>query len=220
MERMTVKDLVKACGGTLLYGREEKEVTRITINSRDVKEGDLFVPLIGERVDAHKFLIQALKDGAQAALTSKEISSFPFLESGEKALIQVRNTKKALQDIGKFYRNRLSLPLIGITGSVGKTTTKELTAVVLSEAYKTYKTRGNKNSETGLPITVLETESGHQAAVVEMGMSGLGEIRTLSKVALPDIGIITNIGLSHIEHLKTQENILKAKFKNLLTILL
>ena len=79
MERMTVKDLVKACGGTLLYGREEKEVTRITINSRDVKEGDLFVPLIGERVDAHKFLIQALKDGAQAALTSKEISSFPFL---------------------------------------------------------------------------------------------------------------------------------------------
>ena len=211
MERMTVKDLVKACGGTLLYGREEKEVTRITINSRDVKEGDLFVPLIGERVDAHKFLIQALKDGAQAALTSKEISSFPFLESGEKALIQVRNTKKALQDIGKFYRNRLSLPLIGITGSVGKTTTREMIAAALSAERIVYQTKENHNSQVGVPITLTEISEHDQIGVIELGMSEPGELTMIAQIAQVDMAVITNIGVAHIEQLGSKENICMEK---------
>ncbi len=204
MELMNTVSAADAALGTAENGKAF--FSGFATDSREVKEGDCFLCIRGERTDGHLYIASAEENGAACFLCEEDLKTkLPY--------IKVKSVTEGLQNMALHHRKTslFDTKIVAVTGSVGKTTTKELTAVVLSEAYKTYKTRGNKNSETGLPITVLETESGHQAAVVEMGMSGLGEIRTLSKVALPDIGIITNIGLSHIEHLKTQENILKAK---------
>ena len=204
MELMNTVSAADAALGTAENGKAF--FSGFATDSREVKEGDCFLCIRGERTDGHLYIASAEENGAACFLCEEDLKTkLPY--------IKVKSVTEGLQNMALHHRKTslFDTKIVAVTGSVGKTTTKELTAVVLSEAYKTYKTRGNKNSETGLPITVLETESGHQAAVVEMGMSGLGEIRTLSKCALPDIGIITNIGLSHIEHLKTQENILKAK---------
>ena len=204
MELMNTVSAADAALGTAENGKAF--FSGFATDSREVKEGDCFLCIRGERTDGHLYIASAEENGAACFLCEEDLKTkLPY--------IKVKSVTEGLQNMALHHRKTslFDTKIVAVTGSVGKTTTKELTAVVLSEAYKTYKPRGNKNSETGLPITVLETESGHQAAVVEMGMSGLGEIRTLSKVALPDIGIITNIGLSHIEHLKTQENILKAK---------
>lgn len=204
MELMNTVSAADAALGTAENGKAF--FSGFATDSREVKEGDCFLCIRGERTDGHLYIASAEENGAACFLCEEDLKTkLPY--------IKVKSVTEGLQNMALHHRKTslFDTKIVAVTGSVGKTTTKELTAVVLSEAYKTYKTRGNKNSETGLPITVLETESGHQAAVVEMGMSGLGEIRTLSKVALPDIGIITNIGLSHIEHRKTQENILKAK---------
>lgn len=204
MELMNTVSAADAALGTAENGKAL--FSGFATDSREVKEGDCFLCIRGERTDGHLYIASAEENGAACFLCEEDLKTkLPY--------IKVKSVTEGLQNMALHHRKTrlFDTKIVAVTGSVGKTTTKELTAAVLSEAYKTYKTRGNKNSETGLPITVLETESSHQAAVVEMGMSGLGEIRTLSKIALPDIGIITNIGLSHIEHLKTQENILKAK---------
>ena len=208
MECMTVNDIVKATGGRLLCGDGEMELKHISIDSRTMKGQDLFVPIIGEKVDAHRFISQAFEAGAAAVLTSEHNEM-----EDTHPWIRVEDTKKALQAVGKYYRSRLSLPLVGITGSVGKTTTKEMIALVLSEKFNCLKTAGNLNNEIGLPKTLFTMDSSHTAAVIEMGMSDFGEIERLSKTAAPTIGVITNIGFSHIENLKTQEGILKAKLE-------
>ena len=210
MDHITVRHIVEAVSGTLLCGDADTELKHISIDSRSMRGADLFVPLIGEKSDAHRFLVQAMDNGAAAALTS-EHEAAP--EGFHGALIQVKDTKLALQTIGRCLRARLSIPLVGITGSVGKTTTKQMTYAAIAGFGNTIKTEGNQNNELGLPRTMFRIGKETQYAVVEMGMSHAGEIERLSKCARPDVGIITCIGVSHIGNLGSQENICKAKLE-------
>lgn len=185
---------------------EDAEITGIATDSGNVKSGDLFICIKGERTDGHKYVADAERNGAVCILSDRDIGvSIPY--------IKVPNTVKSLQTAALNYRKTLSAKIVGVTGSVGKTTTKELIFSVISQEFPASKTDGNKNSETGVPITLFGIKTSDKAAVVEMGMSDRGEISALTKLALPDIGVITNVGYSHIEHLKTRENILRAKLE-------
>lgn len=210
MEQITVKEIVEASGGRLLCGRPETPVEHLSIDSRTMKGNDLFVPLIGEKVDAHRFLHQAIGVGAVAVFTS-EHDQVPEEEASGAAWIRVEDTKKALQAVGSWYRNRLSLPLVGVTGSVGKTTTREMISAALSAKYQVYKTPGNHNSQVGVPITLSEITSEDEIGVIELGMSEPGELTVIARIAQVDMAVITNIGIAHIEQLGTQENIWKEK---------
>ena len=209
MEHVTVKDLVLGSGGALVSGSEETPVSHIRLDSRQVEPGDLFVPLLGERVDSHRFLPQVMGQGAAAVLTSQE----PALpEDGAGcAVIRVEDTKKALQKIGSYLRDRLTLPLVGVTGSVGKTTTREMIAAALSARFRVYKTPGNSNSQVGVPVTLSEITENDQVGVIELGMSEPGEMTVIAKIARVDMAVITNIGITHIGQLGSQENILREK---------
>ncbi|MBE7010680.1 MAG: UDP-N-acetylmuramoyl-tripeptide--D-alanyl-D-alanine ligase [Ruminococcaceae bacterium] len=205
MKPITVQTVAAAIGGTLLSGNPETCISGICTDTRRIVPDTLFVPIVGERFDAHDFINDALKAGCSATLTSKkEVKS-------EKPVIYVPDTCHALGALAGYYRRSFSLPLVGITGSVGKTTAKEMTAAVLETKLSVLKTQGNLNNEIGLPLTLFQLEAHHEAAVIEMGMSGFGEIDRLAQIASPDIVIMTNIGLSHIEKLGSQENIYKAK---------
>ena len=199
-----MSEIVAAVGGRLLCGRPAAAVTSVGINSRELAPGALFVPIRGARVDAHDFIPAAIKSGAAAVLTQEHVES-PADAAG--AWIAVRDTAQALQDLAAWYRSRFSIPVIGVTGSVGKTTTKEMVAAALSGAKQVLKTEGNFNSQIGLPLTVFRLESRHEIAILEMGMSEFGEMGRLARIARPNRAVVTNIGLSHIEQLKTQENI-------------
>ena len=207
MENITVKEIVAATGGQLLCGNENQKIEHLGIDSRTMKGNDLFVPLIGEKVDAHRFIEQAFGAGAVAVLTSEHETA----EDGEHAWIRVADTKKALQEIGRYYRSRLSLPLVGITGSVGKTTTREMVAAALSAKFQVYKTPGNSNSQVGVPITLSEITSADEIGVLELGMSMPGELTVIAKIAQVDMAVITNVGITHIEQLGSQENIYHEK---------
>jgi len=183
----------------------EAEICCVSSDTRDLPKGCLFVALKGDRFDGHDFVEKAIAAGAVAAVTERQIGTLPCLV--------VEDTGRALLDIGAFYRQKFSPILVGITGSVGKTTTKEMVACVLASQYETLKTQGNLNNEIGMPKTLIRLETQHEAAVIEMGMSHFGEISRLSRAARPTIGVITNIGYSHIENLKTQEGILQAKLE-------
>ncbi len=210
MEHVLVSDLVKATGGKLLCGSPEASVARIKLDSRQVEPGDLFVPIIGERVDGHKFIPQVLDLGAAAVLTS-EHEEVQSEEKHQAAWIRVSDTKKALQDIGRYLRARLTLPLVGVTGSVGKTTTREMIAAALSAKYRVYKTPGNSNSQVGVPITISEISEKDEIGVIELGMSEPGELTVIAQIAKIDMAVITNIGITHIEQLGSRENIYKEK---------
>jgi UDP-N-acetylmuramoyl-tripeptide--D-alanyl-D-alanine ligase len=203
---MTVGKIVNACGGKLLCGNPDTVVTSVAIDSREVAGGSLFVPLKGKKTDAHTFLHAAFASGAAAALTQEHTRM-----EAEKVWIAVDSTQMALQHIAAAYRKRFPIPVVGITGSVGKTTTKEMVALALSTGYNVMKTRGNYNSEIGLPLMMFEFSREHEAAVVEMGMSDFGEMACLARVAEPKYAVMTNIGISHIGQLKTRENILREK---------
>lgn len=206
MEQMTVNDVVKATGGRLLCGDGNTPLIHISINSQTMEGSDLFVPLIGAKVDAHRFIEQAWKNGAAATLTSEHDAmedSHPW--------IRVEDTKKALQDIGAYYRRRFRLPLVGITGSVGKTTTREMVATALSAGYQVYKTKKNLNSQVGVPITLAGISSGDGVGVLELGMSEPGELTVIARIADVDMAVITNVGVTHIEQLGSQENIFREK---------
>lgn len=214
MEHITVKELLEATAGRLLWGEETMAVKNISIDSRTMKGEDLFVPLIGEQVDAHRFLEQAIGNGAAAVLTSEHDSVHmdslsPMAKNA--TWIKVRDTKKALQDIGTYYRKRLSLPLVGVTGSVGKTTTREMIAAALSASYQVYKTPGNHNSQVGVPITLSQIQSTDEIGVIELGMSEPGELTVIAKIAMVDMAVITNVGITHIEQLGSRENIYREK---------
>ena len=202
MEPVTVTEIVNTTGGKLLCGDAASTVNSVSTNSREITPGCLFVPIIGDRVDAHQFIPMALQAGAAAVLTQRQDTA----EDG-KARIQVPDTKTALQRLAAYYRRKFRLPVVGVTGSVGKTTTKEMIAAALSAAKNVMKTSGNLNSQIGLPLTVFNIESCHDIAVIEMGMSNFGEMARLSEIALPNRAVMTNIGISHIEFLKTQQNI-------------
>lgn len=206
MEHMTVKEILEATGGRLLCGSCSAALEHISIDSRTMKGNDLFVPLVGEKVDAHRFIGQALENGAAAVLTSEHDTM-----DSSKPWIRVEDTKKALQAVGSFYRSRLTLPLIGITGSVGKTTTREMAACALSAGFRVYKTPGNHNSQVGLPITLTEITKEDEIGVIELGMSEPGELTVIAKIARIQMAVITNVGVTHIEQLGSRENIYREK---------
>ncbi len=206
MEHMTVNEIVEAVQGRLLCGDGSTPLVHISIDSRTMKGQDLFVPLVGEKVDAHRFIDQAFSVGAAAVLTSEHDSM-----EDDHPWIQVKDTKQALQDIGRYYRKRLSLPLVGITGSVGKTTTREMVAAALAGKYRVYKTPGNSNSQVGVPITLSEITAEDEIGVLELGMSMPGELTVIAKIAQVDMALITNVGVTHIEQLGSQENIFREK---------
>lgn len=175
-------------------------------DSRKPVKGGLFVALEGERFDGHDFIQNAVNDGAAAVLVRKNVDcTIP--------VIHVDDTKQALLDLASYYRGLFDIPVIGLTGSVGKTTTKEMTALVTQCKYTTVKTQGNLNNDIGMPMTLFNIDETTQAAVIEMGMNHEGEISRLTAVSRPDAGIITNVGVSHIENLGSRENILKAKLE-------
>lgn len=207
MKNLTLKNLALACNGKYigLKEMENQEITCIFTDSRKVEDGGLFVPIKGARVDAHDFIEQVMEAGALATLSEKDLGEqdFPY--------ILVESSLTAVKEIAEFYLKQLQIPLVGITGSVGKTSTKEVIASVLAQKYNTLKTQGNFNNELGLPLTIFRLRDEHEMAVVEMGISDFGEMHRLAKIARPDTCVITNIGLCHLEFLKSRDGILKAK---------
>lgn len=199
---MTVGQILDACKGELLCGTPDTQVQAVCIDSRKATPGALFVPIKGERTDGHAYIPQVLGAGASATLTQEHTAA-----QGEQAWIRVGDTQKALQEIAAAYRAWYSIPVVGVTGSVGKTTTKEMIALALSAGFDVMKTAGNYNSQIGLPLTLFQLEPRHTAAVIEMGVSDFGEMARLAAIARPQYAVMTNIGVSHIENLKTQENI-------------
>lgn len=212
MEAISLKDIIAVTGGTLLCGSDEKQITSVQIDSRKLCENSLFVPIKGEVFDGHDFINTIEPLGAVASLTEKNIDINNFNRS-DLTIIKVNSTKKALQKIAKFYKNRFKIPFIGVTGSVGKSTTKEMIAAALSGVLNVFKSEGNLNSQLGLPLTLFNLNKDHQIAVVEMGISEFGEMDNLADIIDPDFAVITNIGYSHLETLKTQKNIRDEKLK-------
>lgn len=201
-----ITEILHATGGTLLAGNISGTVTGVTTDSRNIKDGDLFVAICGEKADGHSFVNQALTKGAVCALVEKEVTAVTA-----KAVILVENTVRAMGAVAKLVAQKLSVPTVAITGSVGKTSTRDMTHAVMCAKYNTLKNDNNFNNEIGVPLTVFKADSGITAAVIEMGMDRFGEIDRLSSIVEPDVAVITNIGMSHIEHLGSQENIYKAK---------
>ena len=207
MRGMTLRAIAEACNG-VYYGSEDnldKEVTDITTDSRKVQNGGLFVAICGERTDGHQYIDNCFNDGALCVISEKE------LEGQTNSYIKVKSSLQALKDMALLYRNNLDIKVVGITGSVGKTSTKETISYVLNKKYKVLKTEGNFNNEIGLPLTVFRLRDDDEVAVLEMGISDFGEMDRLSKIAQPDICVITNIGFCHLENLGTRDGILKEK---------
>lgn len=212
MLELNLQEIVKATKGALLKEADVKEIKAVSTDTRKIEEGTMFIALKGENFNGNNYVLDAFNKGAKIAIVDEVKCDLNQLKE-DVALIKVQNTGRALMDLAKFYREKLGLKVVGITGSAGKTSTKDLVAAVLSDKYKVFKTKGNFNNEIGLPLMILELDSTYDVAILEMGMRGLGQIKELAEIASPDLGIITNIGISHIEILKTRENILKAKME-------
>ena len=214
MTPCTAREICAAVGGTLLQD-SGAPVTGVTTDSRAVHPGQLFIPLVGERFDGHAYIAKALEGGAAGCLTA----AAPETLLPGKLYIQVADTRLALKALASWYRDKFDLPVVQVTGSAGKTTTKEMIASVLSQRYNTLRTEGNFNNDIGAPLTLLRLMPEHQAAVIETGMNHFGEIRYLGEMVRPDIAVITNVGDAHIENLgNTRQGILRAKceiFENL-----
>ncbi len=206
MESFLLSDVIKAVDGKILYQFEDTRIIHVTTNSREVKKGSLFVPIVGNRCDAHDFIAAAFKNGAVACFTERD-----NLDFNNKNLIKVENTCSALQNLASWYRSKITNPIISVTGSVGKTSTKEMLAAAFSAKHNVLKTFGNQNSQIGVPLTIFNIEKKHDFSIVEMGISEFDEMEKISKVAKANYSVITNIGISHIENLGTQNNILLEK---------
>ncbi len=210
-----VERLAEATGGRLLAGSPEQLIENVTTDSREEAENALFVPIIGEKTDGHKYVAGALNNGAktlfmqQESTYKKEILS--LAEQAGASVVAVEDTVTALQQFAAWYRSCFSLPVVGITGSVGKTTTKEMISAALETEKKVLKTIGNKNSQIGLPLMMFYLDDTYDIAVIEMGMSEVGEMKNLAFVAKPECAVMTNIGVAHIAQLGTRENIRKEK---------
>ncbi|MBE6900452.1 MAG: UDP-N-acetylmuramoyl-tripeptide--D-alanyl-D-alanine ligase [Ruminococcaceae bacterium] len=204
---LKLKEIAKAIGAKTNAEIPDIEITNICTDSRDVRPGSIFVALCGEKFDGHAFVKTAMENGALWAVVQKEG------DYGTDNLLFVNTTRQAFLDIAGLYRSKFSPKVIAVTGSVGKTTTREMIAAVVKSRYKTLKTENNLNNEVGVPKTVLELDETIEAMVLEFGMVNLGEIRELTVPAKPDIAVITSIGTCHIENLGSRENIKKAKFE-------
>ena len=210
---MKVKEILKVTKGKMLFGNEELEVENFSKDTRTIQKGDIYIGIKGEKFDGSNFWNQALDAGATAVLISNiQISKEEKEKYKDKTIIQVEDTLEALYEIAKYKRSLYNIPVIAVTGSVGKTSTKDIIASVVSQKYKTLKTEGNNNNNIGLPLTILKLKD-HEALVVEMGMNHFGEISLLTNIAKPTLAVITNIGTSHIGNLGSRENILKAKLE-------
>lgn len=212
MKNLTLKNMAQACNGTLVLPEgmsseelEHKETTSVVIDSRKVTKDGMFVAVKGERQDGHSFIPAVAQAGVLGVICEREP------EGCEIPYILVEDSLTAFRKIAAFYREQLSIPVVGITGSVGKTSTKEFIASVLSQKFKVCKTQKNFNNEIGLPMTVLSIQPEDEAAVLEMGISDFGEMTRLTEIAKPDYCVITNIGQCHLENLGSREGILKAK---------
>lgn len=210
MINRTLKQIHEMIGGLNNISEwESVNITGVSIDSRKVTTDNLFVPLRGEKVDGHCYVEKAKDQGAAATLWQQDVPNPPT----NIPLIIVKDTEVALQELARVYRQQLNVKVIGVTGSNGKTTTKDMTAALLSTTYKVHKTSGNYNNHLGLPLTILSMEEDTDVAVLEMGMSSRGEIEFLSKLAKPDLAIITNIGESHLLDLGSREEIANAKLE-------
>ncbi len=212
MEALT-KDCLNAVAGQLLQGDPESLFRGVSINSRTVLKGELFVCIEGEHFDGHDFLADVMdkKVGGIILSDSKKLPHKTCPSASEPFVIQVADTLKALQDLAGFQRKRFPLKVVAVTGTNGKSTTKEMIASILETKFKTLKTQGNLNNHIGLPLTLLKREPAHEIGVLEMGMSAAGEIKRLAEIAQPDIGVITNISEGHLVQLKSLKNIQLAK---------
>lgn len=208
--KLSLEYICSSLGGVLLQGNPGTLVEAISTDSRRIPPNAVFFALSGERFDGHDYLEQAFAAGA-AAVCIADASKAPSNSWPDRGIIKVADTLQALQDLAYVYRQQLSIPIVGVTGSVGKTNTKELTALCLEGAFSTFKSSGNYNNDIGLPLSILSIGWEHQAAVVEMAMRGPGEIRKLARIARPNYAVITNVEPVHLETLGSIENIARAK---------
>ena len=213
MKELRVKDIIRVTNGKLLCGDEETICVNFSKDTRTIQKGDIYIGLKGEKFDGSKFWKQALENGAEGVIIQgQEISKEEMEKYSNKIIIEVENTLEALYEIARYKRSLYDIPVIAVTGSVGKTSTKDIIASVVSTQYKTLKTEGNNNNNIGLPLTILKLKD-HEAVVIEMGMNHFGEISLLTSIAKPTLSVITNIGTAHIGNLGSRENILKAKLE-------
>lgn len=203
MKTLTVKETAKAVGSVSSL---DASFSEISTDTRKILPGCLFIALKGETFDGNEFAAKAIEEGAVVAVVERDCGL------GDRQII-VSNTRQALLDLAGYYRSMFDIPVVGITGSVGKTTTKEMVHAVMSSKYKTLKNEGNLNNEIGVPLTLFRLDDTYEAAVIEMGMSGFGEISRMTAIVRPDVAVISNIGVSHIEKLGSREGILKAKLE-------
>ncbi len=205
MEPMNILEIANALDGKLVNYKDNIVIKGISTDSRKIKKGDLFIPIKGLNFDGHDFIGKAIDLGASASLSQYDLNTSDF------TYIIVEDTQIALMRLAQYYRSKFSIPAVAVTGSSGKTTTKEMIASVLGESFNVLKNQGNLNNTIGLPITVFGLERHHDICVFEMGMNHSGEIESLAAIVKPDIAVITNVGTAHIEFLGSRENILKAK---------
>ncbi len=207
MKNFTLAEIAAACGGKYVGDEAMKNtaITSVERDSRAIKNGSLFLAIKGGRVDGHDFIEKCYDSGAVCAICEKAP------ENPSKPYILVDSTLTAVKQIAKAYRDKFDIPVVGVSGSVGKTSTKEMLYAVLSQKYKTHKTQGNLNNELGVPLTILSMPEDTEAAVIEMGISDFGEMTRLSMVAQPTICVLTIIGCCHLENLGDRDGVLKAK---------
>ena len=202
---MKVYEIVEATRGILVSGNKDDEINFFSQDSRQMTNGGMYIPLKGERFDGHNFIESAFQTGAQAIISEKDVNY------EDKIVIKVKDTHQALKDMASYLRNHRPVKVVGVTGSVGKTSTKEIIASVLEEKFKVLKTEGNYNNEIGEPLTILKIRDEHEVAVIEMGISDFEEMHRLAKVSRPDVCVITNIGTCHLENLGDRDGVFKAK---------
>src|SRR3990172_9359904 len=206
--KITWNEIIKAINGRVVYGIPEGFFSGVSTDTRTIKAGELFIALKGENFDGHEFVGKAIEKGACGTIVNSRGGVPPPLQG---FIIEVDDTLKALGDIARLWRGKHPIPVVAITGSNGKTTTKEMVASILSQKCRVLKTEGNLNNLIGLPQMVLKIDDRHEAAVLELGMNVFGEIKRLSEICKPDIAVITNIGSGHLEGVGSIEGVARAK---------
>jgi UDP-N-acetylmuramoyl-tripeptide--D-alanyl-D-alanine ligase len=208
MEKIAIREVIRAVRGKLICGSQRGEISGVSIDSRTIKKGEIFFALKGERFDGHDFLEAAMEKGAQAAVVSKK-KKF----TAKIAIIRVAHTLTALQELAKFYRQKFNPVVVGVTGSNGKTTTKDMLKALLLSRYRVVATPGNYNNIVGLPLTLFQISPETQFLVLEMGTNHAGEIKRLAEISLPEMAVITNIGATHLQFFRCISNVLSAKME-------
>ncbi len=210
MESLYVNEVIKATKGKLVKGDQSFQIKGISINSRSIKKGDLFIAIKGDNFDGHKFIGNAIKNGASGIVLSRLSSD---TQNSASVIIKVGDTLKALQDLAKYYRGKFDIPIVGITGSNGKTTVKDMIYHILSQKFNLTRTIGNYNNQVGVPLTVFRLSKDSEAGIFEAGISSYAEMKNLGEIICPDIAVITNINIAHMQYFKTVENLVNAKAK-------